>query len=241
MRYGIISDVHANLAALEIVLKELEGMDMVIYLGDLVGYGPNPNECIERIRESCGIIIRGNHDLAAIGCKDLYWFNEYAREAIIWTSKVLSSEAKSYLGHLSEKKEFEDYIFVHGSLFDHTDEYILTGIEARRNLSMLEKGILFVGHTHVPSIFHEEGGRIKARRLRDGEKIPFCEERRLIVNVGSVGQPRDGDSRTSFGIIDTELKQIEIRRIPYDILKTQEMMRKFGLPRYLIERLSIGL
>jgi predicted phosphodiesterase len=237
MRYGIISDVHANLPALEEVLRELEGLDEVIYLGDLVGYGPNPNECIERVRERCGVVIRGNHDVAAIGGKDLSWFNEYAREAIVWTSKMLSYENRSYLEGLQERVDLDEWTIVHGSLLDHTDEYILSSIEANKSLEILERKILFVGHTHVPSIFYLGG----ARRLLDGEKIPLERREKAIVNVGSVGQPRDGNPRASFGIVDTEEGEIEIRRISYDITRTQEMMRREGLPRYLIERLSVGV
>jgi predicted phosphodiesterase len=235
MKYGIISDVHANLPALEAVLKELEEVDEIICLGDLVGYGPNPNECVEKIRERCKIVIRGNHDVAAIGRKDLSWFNIYAREAIMWTQRVLEEENRSYLEALPERVDLESWTIVHGSLIDYTDEYITSSIEAKRSLEILEKETLFIGHTHVPSLFYEES----ARRLFPGERISL--ERKMIVNVGAVGQPRDGDPRASFAVLDTELKMIGIRRIPYDVTKTQEMMKEMKLPFYLIERLSIGV
>ncbi|MDI6781148.1 MAG: metallophosphoesterase family protein [bacterium] len=136
MRYGIIADIHSNLEALESVLKaiDIEKVDKIICLGDIVGYGPNPNECVERIQEIDGLILAGNHDLAAIDWKDIDWFSSHAKEAILWTEANLTAENKNYLSHLPEVVSQKDFILVHGSLYNFTDEYIMTGAIAKKAL-----------------------------------------------------------------------------------------------------------
>lgn len=241
MRYGIIADIHANEIALEAVLRELKGVEGIVCLGDLVGYGPNPNECVQRIRKLCQPVLMGNHDLASIGRMDLDWFNEYARDALLWTSQVLTLENKRYLEGLPTKESFLDFEIVHGSLRSPTEEYITSTIEAKVSLRLLEKDVLFIGHTHVPSIFFEKDGRMYAERLQDKEEVSLGDGIKKIINVGSVGQPRDGDPRASFGILDTESNRVQIKRIPYDIDSVQRLMERENLPPYLIQRLSLGL
>ncbi|MEW6607668.1 MAG: metallophosphoesterase family protein [bacterium] len=243
MKYGIISDIHSNLEALKVVLNELKDVDQIICLGDIVGYGPLPNECLEEIRNLSGLkVVVGNHDLACIGWKDTSWFNEYAQRAIIWTMDTLTKENKEYLASLPEIIEEKDFIMVHGSLNDYTDEYISGIKEAAKNFRLLKKSnLLLVGHTHHPHLFvYKEDYPIYSIRLGDTDTIRILSDEKLIVNVGAVGQPRDGDPRASFGILDTNTNEITIHKIPYAIRKTQELMRKEVLPTLLIDRLSEG-
>lgn len=243
MRYGIISDIHGNLEALKVVLNRLREVDKIICLGDIVGYGPLPNECIEEIRKISGLkVVAGNHDLASIGWKDINWFNEYAQRAVLWTMATLTKENKEYLSSLPEIIEEKDFIMVHGSLNDYTDEYIFEVKDARKSFELLkEKNLLFVGHTHYPLLFvKKEYQPIYPIRLIDQSIIKVSMFDKLIVNVGAIGQPRDGDPRASFGIFDTESNEIEIYRVPYDINKIQELMRQEDLPNFLINRLASG-
>ncbi|MEW6097249.1 MAG: metallophosphoesterase family protein [bacterium] len=242
MQYGIISDIHSNLEALMVVLEKLKEVDKIICLGDIVGYGPLPNECIDEVRKLSGVTIVGNHDLASIGWKEISWFNEYAQRAIIWTMDTLTKENKQYLSSLPEIVEEKDFIMVHGSLWDYTNEYITGVKKANKSFELLkEKNLLFVGHTHSPMLFlKKEYEPIYPIRLGDKDTIKVSTPDKLIVNVGAVGQPRDGDPRASFGIFDTDTMEIGIYRVSYDINKTQDLMRKEGLPEFLIERLAVG-
>ncbi|MDI6703340.1 MAG: metallophosphoesterase family protein [bacterium] len=239
MLYGIISDIHSNKQALDAVLVQLKDVDKIICLGDIIGYGPEPNECVEIIRGLNGIVIVGNHDLASLGEKDIELFNPHAKEAILWTTTRLNEENKRYLRDLPYKANFENAVVVHGSLRDFTDEYILSVYDALGSFELLEHEILFIGHTHAPYYF-QKGDRVYGERLRNGDIIKIDGIKR-IINVGSVGQPRDVDNRASFAIFDTEKKEIEIKRVPYDISKTQRLMREYKLPDFLIFRLEIGI
>jgi len=243
MKYGIISDIHSNLEALKVVLEELRGVDKIICLGDIVGYGPLPNECIDELRNLLNLyVVVGNHDLASIGWKDINWFNEYAQRAILWTMDTLTKENKNYLSSLPEIREEKDFILVHASLNDYTDEYISEIKEARKSFELLkDQNLLFVGHTHYPLLFvKKEHQPIYPIRLGDKDIIKVSTFEKLIVNVGAVGQPRDGDPRASFGIFDTETKEIKIHRVSYNITKIQELMWKADLPKFLIDRLARG-
>ncbi|MFH1097865.1 MAG: metallophosphoesterase family protein [Candidatus Desantisbacteria bacterium] len=248
MRYGIISDIHSNYAALDTVLKAIGAVDKIICLGDIVGYGPNPNECVERIRGLDGLILAGNHDLASIGWKDLDWFNSYAKEAIFWTEDQLNAENKKYLSYLPEVLSQKDFILVHGSLYNFTGEYIVTGAEARRSFELMQhRELLLVGHTHHPYIFFRKQRQpVQSLKLIDNDVLCLTKDTQSIINVGSVGQPRDGDERASFGILDMQTSArgatstVTIKRVAYDIKKTQQQMIEAGLPRYLISRLAMG-
>jgi predicted phosphodiesterase len=242
MKYGIISDIHSNYEALKAVLNNMDTVDEIICLGDIVGYGPKPNECITELKKLTKLIVVGNHDLASIGWKDIRWFNEYAREAVLWTYKELTPKNKEYISLLPEVLLKDEFIIVHGSLYDFTDEYIMTGAEAKKSFELMEtKTILFVGHTHSSCAFFRRGREpIQNLRLIDGDIINLEEGVHVIINVGSVGQPRDGDHRASFGIFDTEKRIVTIKKVPYNIKKTQEQMAELGLPKYLISRLSVG-
>ena len=242
MRFGIISDIHANLEALESVLTELKGVDAYLCLGDIVGYGPNPNECVERIAAlpnlSCVI---GNHDQAALQEYDLEWFNAYARDAIVWTQQQLTPESKRFLRKLKPHLQVEELTLVHGSLPDPM-EYITSAWEARFTFELMQTPLCMVGHTHVAEYYRLEAGRIQPEQvsLLNGGEIALEEGSRYIVNIGGVGQPRDGNPRAGFGIYDREQHRITVRRVEYPIEATQSKMEDAGLPQLLIQRLAVG-
>jgi predicted phosphodiesterase len=245
-----MSDIHSNLEALESVLKamRIEQIDKIICLGDIVGYGPNPNECVERIQEIDGLILAGNHDLAAIGWKDIEWFSSYAKEAILWTEDKLTIENKNYLSHLPEVMSKEDFILVHGSLYNFTDEYIMTSAVAKKSFDIMSyRKLLIAGHTHYSTVFFRKQVSstkklfpIQNLKLINGDVLSLLDDVQSIITIGSVGQPRDGDNRAAFGILDLETMTVTIKRIPYDIKKTQAQMIKAELPKYLISRLAMG-
>jgi len=238
MKYGIISDIHGNLEALKSILPYISPLDKIIVLGDITGYGPAPNECCEEVKRLDSIVIAGNHDVASVGKKDIDWFNPFAKEAIEWTQGVLTQENKEWLLSLPLRVNEKNFIFVHGSLRNYTDEYIFKEREALASLALLKDEILFVGHTHVPSYFFFENNTIYGRRLIENETITIS--KKMLINPGSVGQPRDYNPKASFGILDNKRKEFRLFRIPYNIRRTQELMKDNGLPEYLIKRLEQG-
>lgn len=239
MKYGIISDIHGNLEAFLAVISCLLDVDKIIVLGDIVGYGPMPNECCEEVRRLKAIVIAGNHDLAAISRKDIKWFNPFARQAIEWTQKALTLENKEWLGSLPLKYQLNNLIFVHGSLRNYTDEYIFKESEALGSIALLNNNeLLFVGHTHVPSFFFLKDNVTYAKRLLEDEVVNVSS--RNIINPGSVGQPRDFIEKASFGIFDDKRKTFRLFRRSYNIKKTQRLMEDEALPEYLIRRLEQG-
>lgn len=221
MLYGIIADIHGNLEAFDVVLRELRPADRLICAGDIVGYGPNPNECLQLIRERNIISIAGNHDRAAVGLMDTAGFNDSARRAIEWTGDQLTQANREYLADLPYLLDFPDFQVVHGSLRSPLEEYIFGLQEALPTIERMSKNLLFVGHTHVPLRLKERG--------------------KEIINPGAVGQPRDGDPRASFGLYDSGKRNFTFRRVEYNISAVQEKMRIAGLPSSLIERLHSGV
>jgi diadenosine tetraphosphatase ApaH/serine/threonine PP2A family protein phosphatase len=241
VRYLIISDIHANLVALETVLADAPAFDEVWCLGDLVGYGPNPNECVERIQDLPHVSLAGNHDWAALGKLDLRNFNVDARNANLWTQSELKPAAREYLDELPTHMEKDGFHLAHASPREPVWEYILDANVAYANFSYFTSRICLVGHTHVPIIFELDEERQRCSTLFSPFPDPIPLDRsRMIVNPGSVGQPRDGDPRASYMIIDTDRMTGEFRRVIYPIEITQERMRARNLPRRLIERLSMG-
>lgn len=243
LRYLVISDIHANLAALEAVLEDAGHFDAVWCLGDLVGYGPDPNECVARIEELDATTVVGNHDCAALGRLSLEQFNQDARTANAWTREQLTSESRAYLESLPKRVETGDYTLVHGSPREPTWEYILDVERARVNFQHYETRICLVGHTHVPGAFIQdvESDRYGVVVSPYPGSMPLDEPNlRLIINPGSVGQPRDGDPRASYAILDTEAQNWEQRRVDYLIEETQEHMRAKNLSHRLIKRLELG-
>ena len=245
MRYGITSDIHGNLTALETVIQSAGTVDGWICLGDTVGYGPLPNECIQRVRDICETVLIGNHDLAAIGRLDTSWFNPHARAAAEWTQQALTPESKAYLESLPEMRVCAewDVTFSHGSLTDPPRDYILSRLDARTNFRLLETQTLFIGHSHLSEYFTMKDGRnyCDEEVFTGSDHLVLKPGYRYIVNCGSVGQPRDGDARAAFGILDTEAHTVDVTRVPYDVERVQARMQAEGLPDLLAERLSRGL
>lgn len=240
MRYAIISDVHGNLEALQAAIKCLdsERVDEYICIGDIVGYGANPNECVEIVRDLTEKVVVGNHDHAAIGLTDIGYFNPYARRAAIWTGEILSSENRDYLVRLSYTLELDRELIVHASPDQPQDwGYILSLYDALIAFKHMELPICFIGHSHQPIAFEEEKGL--CRPIWD-DSFEVGEDKRYIINVGSIGQPRDGDPRLSYCVYDTTENTVAIKRAMYDVDTAQEKIRRAGLPEILAFRLGLG-
>jgi diadenosine tetraphosphatase ApaH/serine/threonine PP2A family protein phosphatase len=241
-RIAVVADIHANLAAFEAVIGAWGEIDEVWCLGDVVGYGPDPNECVARLRGFPHVCLPGNHDWAALGRIDTDDFNPAAKTAAEWTSAALSSETRAYLESLGETLVLEPFTLVHGSLRSPIWEYLLDAAAARVNFELLRTDYCLIGHSHVPLMFStREDGRIDARLLSPEGPMDLSGARRFL-NPGSVGQPRDGDPRASFGIIDLEASQarFELIRVEYPIEETQARMRAVNLPDPLVQRLALG-
>ncbi|MEE8330002.1 MAG: metallophosphoesterase family protein [Thermodesulfovibrionia bacterium] len=240
MRYAIISDVHANLEALNNVLKKIEEetCDELMFLGDSVGYGPNPNECIYRLKEKTKILLAGNHDMAAVGTADIKHFNPYARATVEWTQEILSNENRSFLNGLPLTEEVDDSILLVHSTPKEPEKwhYLLNAGDADSNFSFFSKKICFVGHSHIPFIIEQApGGNITIYK----DRADIKKRHRYIINAGSVGQPRDSNPDAAYALLNKNY--VEIKRVTYDIVLTQKKMRDAGLPSFLIERLSRGI
>lgn len=241
MRVLIISDIHANLTALEAVLSSAPEHDAIWCLGDLVGYGPDPNECIQRIsRLPDHLCLIGNHDQAALGLIPLSRFNQDAGAVVAWTQSVLTEESRAYLSTLPGKISIEKFTLAHGSPNQPIWEYILDPVTADRNFEALETDYALVGHSHLPLIFHQpfEDSFAMMRPILWEE--PMRLSPRMILNPGSVGQPRDGDPRACFAILDTEKETWEMHRVSYDVAEVQIRILRAGLPERQALRLMAG-
>jgi len=239
MRLAVLSDIHANLAALEAVRDAMPEVDEVWVLGDIVGYGPQPNEVIAALQEMGARSVMGNHDGAAIGQVDAGWFNPDAARAIGWTSEVIDDNARAYLATLPEVRRDGDLTAVHGSPRDPTWEYITGPDVAGANLAAFDTRICLHGHTHVPIVFRADDDRVEVVAATPGSPVTI-REGRLLLNPGSVGQPRDGDPASSFVVLDTDAGTATFHRVSYDIDLTQRLMRDVDLPARLVERLRYG-
>ena len=237
MKYAIISDIHANLAALQQVLNRIDELncERIICLGDIVGYGPFPNECCEVIQDRAQIRIAGNHDHAAIGLISTEYFNKYAKAAMEWTINELGDKNKEFLASLPLQAQEEDMLFVHGSPSDPEEwDYVLSLYDAEIAFLAFQQRLCFIGHSHLPEAYSYEDGEFPTmERL---PRVQLISGFRYIFNVGSVGQPRDKNSEASFGIYDSKMHKFELHRTPYNIQETQEAMVQKKLPMFLIER-----
>ncbi len=244
MRFGIFSDVHSNLEALDAVLARFkkERIQSFICLGDIVGYGPNPNECIQKIISLKKVqVIAGSHDYAVVGLKELTWFNDLASRSLVWTKRHLTEENRNFLMRLPRLIDHSLFTLAHGSPRDPIDEYLLTPRQYLDNVEYFKTAVCFIGHTHLPCVFYANSlGIIQHKPLADGEVFKIDSLGHTIVNVGSVGQPRDGDPRATGAIYDSETHEVTLIRCAYNIEAVQEKMRRASLPLYLIERLSYG-
>ncbi len=244
MRYAIIGDIHANLAAFTAVLDDIEhqgGAEKVWCLGDVVGYGPDPHECIKLLRQINHVCVAGNHDWAAIGKIDTAAFNPDAAAACHWTAKQLTSADVVYLENLPLVIEEDDFTLVHGSPREPIWEYLVSTGIAQENFAYFKSQFCLVGHSHVSLVFsYNENGTCSAGHFLPNIKLALGESR-LIINPGAVGQPRDGNPQASYAIYDSKTGLIRLYRIPYDIRTTQDRMVEHGLPMRLVARLGYGM
>ncbi len=249
MIYGVFSDVHSNIEALSVVLDFFHefGVDGYLCCGDLVGYGADPNACLDRIRALKGLsIVGGNHDLAAAGRLELDWFNRYARAAIVWTRARLAPDNRSFLEALTARLETAEFTLAHGTPRNPAEEYLLSPAQFRENAPLVRAWPLFVGHSHMPLLFRTEpgGGRIESLFLENREQTlargPAGGLLPVALNPGSVGQPRDQDPRASCAVYDSARRTFRVFRMPYDVAGAQAKIRAAGLPEYLALRLDYG-
>ena len=241
MRYGIFGDIHGNLHALDAVLDAYrsESIDVYLCTGDLVGYGANPRECVTKTREICAHVVAGNHDFAVCGKLTLEFFNSFAKSAVLWTRQQLSAADLRYLERLPILVDVSpDITLSHATIYDaHAFDYIQTQYDAHLSLQELRGRCGFVGHSHIPITFFLKEGTvswsIEAEIAVDG-----CEK--VLVNVGSVGQPRDENPLAAYAIYDTGEQRIWIKRVPYDVDGAIQAIRANNLPPVLGERLRLG-
>ena len=242
MRALIVADVHSNLEALQSVIdnaQERDGFDRIWFLGDLVGYGPDPGACIDLIRQYDNAGVAGNHDLASIGKLSLEAFNPHAAAANRWTATQLDEAQSRFLGDLSLKLERDEFTLVHGSPRDPIWEYVVSVGAAVASFLHFDTYWCLVGHSHIPFLCRpDENGAVFLDFPLD-TPISLGTDR-LIINPGGVGQPRDGDPRASYVIYDSDARTVFHHRAEYDIPTTQEKMRAHGLPDFLIDRLAEG-
>jgi diadenosine tetraphosphatase ApaH/serine/threonine PP2A family protein phosphatase len=240
MRICLLSDIHSNLPALDAVLEAAGDVDAVWHLGDVVGYGPDPDGVVARLRARAAMGVRGNHDAAALGGSEIDWFNPDARRAMEWTRSAIGDETRAWLSNLPERRTDAGCDLVHGSPREPLWEYVTSLGVARDNLAVLQSRLGLHGHTHVPAAWVEDATGVELVRGRPGRLLELA-GRRALLNPGSVGQPRDGDPDASFAILDLEADTIEWRRTPYDVAAVQAAMRSAGLPPSLASRLRAGL
>ncbi len=239
MRIAVLSDIHANLPALDAVLGALGSVDAVWHLGDVVGYGPHPDEVVARLRSIDAVGVRGNHDAAALDPEMAEWFNPDARLAIEWTAGRIAPATRTWLAALPDRRLADGITLVHGSPRDPTWEYVATPGAAIENLAAFATLHLLFGHTHVPLAYRADGGRMATVVAADGSSLAL-DSRRVLANPGSVGQPRDGDPRASAMILDTQARTLTWRRVAYPVAEVQAAMRAVGLPPRLVARLDVG-
>jgi diadenosine tetraphosphatase ApaH/serine/threonine PP2A family protein phosphatase len=241
MKYGILADIHANLNALQAVLMDIDSSSKaneIWCLGDIVGYGPDPRQCIEIIQNRCSACVAGNHDWAAIGKMDTAAFNPDAAAAIEWTSRQLKLEGIRLLESLPLTLGKGDFTLTHGGPRDPIREYVLSLAEAEQNLRFFKTPYSFIGHSHRP-VWFECSELCSGHEFSTASKIKLG-GKRLIINPGSVGQPRDGDPRAAYAIYDSDAGSVTLHRVPYNIPNTQQRMRDAGLPEWLVSRLAFG-
>ena len=242
MQIALVSDIHSNLVALEAVLEALPAYDQLWCLGDTIGYGPRPNECLQYMQDLGTYVLTGNHDLACLGQVSLEDFNSLARRANEWNSRQLLPDLRIYLHERPAKMTVEpDVTLAHASPRDPIWEYIQDVETALENVPHFSSSLCLVGHTHVPMFFalHADG-QAQFGHMQRGEVVQLRPGSRYILNPGSVGQPRDENPRAAYALWDTTAATVRFERIGYDIGATQRQMRKAGLPSLLAERLAYG-
>ncbi len=239
-RIAVISDVHGNWHALEAVLAAIdaEGVDSVWCLGDTVGYGPRPNKCCEAVDEHADLCLVGNHDLVALGELSVSDFNDEAAAAALWTADVLTPESRSFLSGLEPTARADGAELFHASARDPVWEYVLTEEAAKATLDLTSAPLVLVGHSHVALSLRADDGEVSGGLAPAGERVPL--DGRRLLNPGSVGQPRDGDPRAAWLLLDAAGRFAAFHRVPYSIRDTQSEIRERGLPAGLATRLQRG-
>ena len=243
MRALIVSDIHSNLEAFRAVIEDASrrhGFDEVWNLGDIVGYGPDPGECIELLQRHAYISVVGNHDLAAVGMLSTDDFNSNARFAAQWTASQLAPEQRQFLSALPNVVRRGEFTLVHGSLRSPVMEYLISTGVAIATFQLLESPYCLVGHSHIPFICREDDQECRFEEFPEATAVPTSETR-LIINPGGVGQPRDHNPKPSYAVYDEEERTLHRYRVNYDIEATQEKMRRASLPDPLIRRLNFGV
>ena len=240
MRYAILSDIHGNLEALQAVLADCaDAVDAVVCLGDTVGYGPDPLPCVELVAQAAEATVAGNHEHAVAGRMGLEWFNRYARAAAEWTRERLDEDHRAYLGALPLVREVAGATLVHASPAQPDEwEYLVTAADGFHAFAHFATRWCFVGHSHVPGAWSL--GSSGPEHLPHATRVEAERGRRYLVNVGSVGQPRDRDPRAAYAVWDVDAGHVEIRRVAYDHVATRRKIVEAGLPRFLADRLAAG-
>jgi diadenosine tetraphosphatase ApaH/serine/threonine PP2A family protein phosphatase len=240
MRYAIISDVHSNLESLNAMLEMLESDDGLLCLGDIVGYGPNPNECVALIRQRVTEAVLGNHDVAATDNFGVEYFNPVARNAIEWTQRAISKESVDWLNTLSYEIRAPEYLMVHGAPKNYF-EYILDKRGASRAFKNTDAPLIFAGHTHIADYYKlNADGTIDHAHMQNGGSLELAADARYIINAGSVGQPRDLNPKAAFAWYDDAHRTVEFVRYDYPIEQVQQKILAAGLPEALATRLEVG-
>ncbi len=241
MRVAVLSDIHSNLVALEAVLDSAGAVDAVWHLGDVVGYGPEPDAVVARLAAVGAVGVAGNHDRAAVGGREIDWFNDDAKAAMEWTRRRMSPATIDWLRGLPQTRVEADTFLCHGSPRDPIWEYVMSTAVARANLELLTTPLGLFGHTHLPFAWTRKGDRVTGREGRDGATVTHDVGARQLLNPGSVGQPRDGDPRAGWLELDTDTGTGTWHRVAYDVPAVQAAMREVGLPIRLVERLRHGV
>jgi diadenosine tetraphosphatase ApaH/serine/threonine PP2A family protein phosphatase len=240
VRYAFLSDVHSNLESLERAMERIENADAVVSLGDMVGYGANPNECLAILQSRVQHAVLGNHDLAAVEGFGIEHFNEYAREAILWTQQVLGESAKAWLDTLGYELRFPEFLLVHGAPVRYF-EYILEKRDAARAFEATDARLIFVGHTHIAQYWVKDAdANIGHRHMQHGGVLRLEAGKRYIVDAGSVGQPRDANPEACLAFYEPENENVEWVRYAYDVAEAARKIREAGLPSFLADRLRAG-
>lgn len=241
MKYGILGDIHANLEALTRVLEEMEkmGVQKYISVGDVVGYGGDPHGTLAKLREIGADVIAGNHDQAIAGQLSIEFFNSYARASCLWTQKQLTEDELNHIRNFPLLKDYHGFTVVHASLcYPENFEYVQTTYDAHLSFDRQKTKLCFIGHSHIPIVFYKRGKRILFEQTNE-VRLNDTDEK-VLVNVGAIGQPRDGNPDSVVAVYDSDEELIRLKRVSYDIDRAAKKIREAGLPDILAERLKYG-
>jgi len=241
MRYALISDIHSNIEAFESVLADIDAQkaDRLLFLGDIIGYGPNPNECVAKLLQVADLSLGGNHDWAVVGKTPDDYFNPFAKEAVDWTGRVLREDHRDFLKRTRAADTFDGFQVAHSTPFAPEEwRYIMSQKEAVENYSSLVLPVCFIGHSHQPLVIEYDGP--ETLKVSREQVFTLDPAKKYIINIGSVGQPRDANPHSCWAMYDSDEGTVTFHRVPYDIQAVQRKMADVGLPRYLIDRLAVG-